>query len=86
MEAYYSDDPIEAQKSKRRNPFGVIALILSLTAGTFYVQSTLAANVSLNSGAPVEFGQGITATTSCTGSSAITVVTQSSFENGSGGG
>jgi hypothetical protein len=86
VEAYYSDDPVEAQKSKRRNPFGVIALILSLTAGTFYVQSTLAANISLNSGAPVEFGQGITATTSCTGNSAITVVPQSSFENVSGGG
>jgi hypothetical protein len=86
VEEFYSDDPVESQKAKRKNPFGVIALILSLTAGTFYVQSTLAANVSLNSGAPVEFGQGITAATSCTGNSAITVIPQSSFENVSGGG
>jgi hypothetical protein len=50
------------------------------------VQSTLAANISLNAGAPVEFGQGITATTSCAGNSFITIVPQSSFENVSGGG
>lgn len=86
MDNYYNDDPVDTQKVKRRNPFGVIALILALTGGTFYVQSTLAANISLNAGAPVEFGQGITATTSCTGNSLITMVPQSTFENVSGGG
>ncbi|MEJ6573732.1 MAG: hypothetical protein QNL78_01220 [Actinomycetes bacterium] len=86
MSKYYSDDTEEAQNSRRRNPLGIIVLLLSLVGGALYLQSTLAANISFNSGAPVEFGQGITATTACTGSSAITIVPQSSFENVSGGG
>ena len=61
----YSDDPVEfeQQKSKKRVPV-VLVLIAALIGGTIYIQTTLAANISLNTG-PVEFGQGITQAVAC---------------------
>jgi hypothetical protein len=50
------------------------------------IRGTLAASINLNDSAPVEFGQGIAYTTSCTGNSALTVTPQASFVNSVGGG
>jgi len=82
----YFDDPAEESPEKRRNFKGVLALILLMFVGGSYLQTTLAANVSLNSGNPIEFGQGITATTACSGATSLRVTPTSSFVNASGGG
>ena len=50
-------------------------------AGLIAIGSTLAASINLNSGTPVEFGQGVAATTSCTGSDTLTITPYSSFNN-----
>jgi len=64
---------------KRNIVFGAIALVALAGLG-----STLAANINLNSGSPVEFGQGIAQTTACDSSVAITPF--ATFINASGGG
>ena len=50
------------------------------------VQTTLAANISLNTGSPLEFGQGISATTACSGATNLTITPNSTFVNSSGAG
>ena len=55
---------------------GVIAIVL--------VATTLAANININGSAPVEFGQGVSQTTSCDDSIMLTPI--STFENASGAG
>ena len=52
--------------------------------GTIALGSTLAASINLNSGAPVEFGQGIAQTTAC--DDEITITPYSTFVNEEGGG
>jgi hypothetical protein len=86
MADIYYDDPVEESTGKRKNFKGVLALILLVVAGGTYLQTTLAANISLNSGSRVEFGQGISVTAACSGASALTMTPNSSFSNASGGG
>jgi hypothetical protein len=84
---YFSDDPANYNRPKSKKRFtGVLALIAALIGGTFYIQSTLAANISLNSGSGVEFGQGITQTVACSGSNSITITPLANFVNSSGAG
>ena len=84
---FYHDDPVDisGNSSKKKLP-SLISFLLFAVAGTFFIQTTLAANVSLNSGAPVEFGQGTMQTTACSGASELTVTPLASFTNASGGG
>jgi len=86
MAETYFDDPAEESSGKRKNFKGVLALILLVVAGGTYLQTTLAANISLNTGSPVEFGQGISVTAACSGASVLTMTPNSSFSNASGGG
>ena len=72
------------RRSKKLSLF--LALGLLLVSGTFYVSTTLAANISLNSGGSVEFGQGMVATTACSGSTNLTITPTTTFTNVSGGG
>ena len=58
--------------------FGIGALV-----GLFVLGSTLAASINLNGGDPVEFGQGVTQTTSC--DSEILITPYSEFVNGDPG-
>ena len=84
---FYSDDPIEETSNPIRRKFkSIFAVLMLLFGGTYLVQTTLAANIALNSGAPVEFGQGITTTVACSGSNSITINPQNSFVNVSGAG
>ena len=84
---FYSDDPIEETSNPIRRKFkSIFAVLILLFGGTYLVQTTLAANIALNSGAPVEFGQGITTTVACSGSNSITINPQNSFVNVSGAG
>ncbi|MEJ6626468.1 MAG: hypothetical protein QNL32_01240 [Actinomycetes bacterium] len=83
---FYHDDPVDLKqpKSKKRIS-GVLTLVAALIGGTLYIQTTLAANISLNSGS-VEFGQGITQTVACSGSQSLTITPIASFANASGSG
>ena len=64
--SYYSDDPgnFNQEPQKRKLP-AIFGALLLLVGGTYFVQTTLAANISLNTGAPIQFGQGITQTAAC---------------------
>ena len=86
MTDFYHDDPIEDVYSPRKKLPSFLGLILLLVSGGFFLQTTLASNISLNTGSPIEFGQGISLLTACSGANSITVTPQSSFINTSGGG
>jgi hypothetical protein len=84
---FYHDDPVDFDEVPRKRKFSSVLALLALFAGAgFYVQTTLASNISLNTGAPVEFGQGVTQTTSCTGDSILTLTPTSTFVNASAAG
>jgi len=84
---FYSDDPVEDLHSPSKKKFSsILAFLMLLVGGTYLVQTTLAANISLNTGAPIEFGQGITATAACSGATDLTITPYSSFTNASGAG
>ena len=79
----YHDDPIEEiSHSKWRSKFLTTGVLI--LGSIFFFQSTLASNISLNSGSGVEFGQGITQTVACSGSTDLILTPRSSFTNGSG--
>ena len=59
--------------------FGIGAIVFAIA-----ISPTLAANISLNNGGPVEFGQGVTVAASC--DSEITVTPFSTFLNSEGAG
>ncbi len=63
-----------------------LRLILGIgaLAGVIALGSTLAANIGINTGAPIEFGQGVAQTTACSGTTPITVLPTSSFVNAPG--
>lgn len=82
---YYHDDPIEPKSSKNNKTPGFAALFLLLVGG-FFIQTTFASNISLNSAASVEFGQGILQSVACSGNDQLTVTPRSSFLNSSGAG
>lgn len=81
----YHDDPIEPQAPKRQKTQALAALLL-LAVGGFFLQSTLAANLSINSATPIEFGKGISQTTACSGATSLTMTPNSVFTNAAGGG
>jgi hypothetical protein len=84
---FYSDDPIEGSSSPVKKKFpGFVAFFLFIFAGGSFLQTTLAANISLNPGGQVEFGQGISTTVACSGATNLRVTPNSTFVNASGGG
>lgn len=83
-DAFYSDDPV-APVVKRRN-FGALTSSAMLIVAGLFLSNTFAANISIGTGAGVEFGQGVSMTTACSGSQALTVTPYSSFVNVSGAG
>ena len=70
-------------KSNSKRALISLLAIFSLGAAVL-IGSTLAANINLNSGGPVEFGQGVAQATAC--DSNIVITPFSSFVNASGGG
>jgi hypothetical protein len=73
--------PTPTPKSRKSLKFilGVCATIIAVILGT-----TFAANINLNTGHPVEFGQGIAQTTACTGNDYLTVTANAGYVNGVG--
>ena len=86
MSGYYYDDPVEEPVVKRKQPKAIFASVLLLLAGGLFLNTTLAANINIGTGGKVEFGQGMTMTAACSGSTALTVTPRSSFVNASGSG
>jgi hypothetical protein len=84
---FYSDDPIEGTSSPVKKKFpGFVAFLLFIFAGGSFLQTTLAANINLNPGGQVEFGQGVAMVSACSGSNTLTVTPNSSFTNASNSG
>jgi len=79
------DSDNSARKSSGKG-FKVI-LGTGFLIGALAIGNTLAANISLNSGGNVEFGQGLTQTVVCGGADvSITIMPKSTFTNVQGGG
>jgi hypothetical protein len=83
---YYHDDPIEKNSARPgKRSLSVLAALVLIFAGFQFVQTTLASNISLNSGSVLQFGQGIAMTSACSGNAILTVTPTSTFTNVSGG-
>jgi len=76
-----SEEVPTPNKSRKPNKKFKIALGIGVLAVMTGLGSTLAANISLNGGAPVEFGQGVAITAACNGESPITLTPTSTFTN-----
>ena len=74
----------EEPKRSQKTAWILAFLLFGIAVSYFGLKTTLAANVSINSGSQVEFGQGIAQTTSCSGSQSIIITPMSSFTNSSG--
>jgi hypothetical protein len=83
---YYHDDPVEFSEPKSKKLPALLAFILFVIAGGNFLQTTLAANIAINTGGGVEFGQGRAVTAGCAGSTNLTLTPKSSFVNSAGGG
>ena len=79
----FEDAPAPKRAGKKRNVSSSRKTILGIAAAAAIavVGSTLAANISINTGGSLEFGQGLTQTTACSGASTITMVPTSTFKN-----
>lgn len=75
----YHDDPAEEAEEPRslvsKIAYALSALAIIATAGT-----TFASNISLNNSGTSEFGQGILATTACSGNTSLTMKPASIFD------
>jgi len=82
----FEDAPAPKRAAKKRNVNSSRKTILGIAAAAAIavVGSTLAANISINTGSSLEFGQGLTATAACSGSQSITMTPTSTFINSSG--
>lgn len=84
---FYHDDPVDLTENSGKRKFSsILAFLLLAVGGTFFVQTTLAANFNLNTGSPLEFGQGMLQTVACSGSSQLTVTPHAAFTNASNAG
>ena len=77
----YFDDPVEPANEKkgpgrRLFTFSVIGIAIVLS-------STFASNINLNNSTPIEFGQGVTATSAC--DSSLTLTPIAAFKNSNSG-
>ena len=73
-----------AEEPRQANRFLTKAVVVfAVVTSSFFVQSTLAGNISLNSSSSVEFGQGTTQLLACSGSTAVVVSPIASFANAS---
>jgi hypothetical protein len=77
----YCDDPTEAETTNSRfSKIQIFISIMIVLASTFSIKSTLASNISFNSGGAVEFGQGFGAYTACSGQESLTLLPNKIFD------
>jgi len=77
---FYHDDPAP-QIPKNKLPSKFIATGALILGSILFFQGTFAGNISLNSNTGVEFGQGVSQTVACSGSTNLTLTPYSSFAN-----
>lgn len=83
----YHDDPVGLKSNHtRKKPSPIFAIIALVVGGGFFLQTTLASNISLSSDSSVEFGQGTLKTTACSGDTQLTLTPTSTFTNVAGAG
>jgi hypothetical protein len=75
-----------SRPTRKKSSSSKVVLGLAGIAAVALLGSTLAANISLNSGSAVEFGQGVAQTTACDTNAGITVTPAASFVNAANGG
>jgi hypothetical protein len=80
----FSETPSRGKATPRKSLKMVLGI--GVISGAFALSSTLAANIALNDGGTVEFGQGITQTTACSDGQSLIVTPLSSFTNAAGAG
>jgi hypothetical protein len=80
----FDNAPQKRTRQKKSSTKGLLAV--AGFAVVAVLGSTLAANISLNSGSAIEFGQGVAVASACQTSGSITVTPVSSFANVSQGG
>ena len=75
-----------AAKKNRRSAMKTLGLYSStLAVGVYlFIGHTFGANITINTGQPVQFGQGLLQTTACSGGNSITLKPTATFSNGSG--
>ena len=80
----FGDSPKRGKETSRKSL--KLVLGIGVISGAFALSSTLAANIALNDGGNVEFGQGVAQTTACSNGESLMVTPLSSFTNSDGGG
>jgi hypothetical protein len=83
-EDFYHDDPID-EESRAKSRSKLITTGVVIVGSIFFLQSTLAGNISLNSGRGTEFGQSVSQAVACSGATNLTLTPRSTFVNGSPG-
>ena len=81
---FYHDDPIEEDSGTKSRSKLVTAGVVVVGSILFF-QSTLAANISMNSNRGIEFGQSVSQAVACSGETSLTLTPRSTFVNGSPG-
>ena len=81
---FYHDDPAP-QIPKNKLPSKFITTGALILGSVLFFQSTLAGNISLNSGRGIEFGQGVSQAVACSGATNLTLTPRSTFINASPG-
>lgn len=81
LDSYHDDPTLFQPKRVRKKISQYLVALLVLMGGIFFLQTTLAANLNLNSGSALEFGQGISQTVACSGSDSLILTPNSTFAN-----
>ena len=82
----FEEAPKRSSRKRSVNSSRKTILGIAAAAAIAVVGSTLAANITINSGSNLEFGQGLTQTAACSGGNSIDMTPTSSFVNASGAG
>jgi photosystem II stability/assembly factor-like uncharacterized protein len=80
-EDFYHDDPKDENSSHGLRAKFLTSFVV-IVASILFFQSTLASNLSLNSGSGLEFGQGVSQTVVCSGNNSLNVIPSAGFVNG----
>ncbi len=86
QDSFHDDPEIFEGESAQKAPFTRLALIALAIGGVFFVQTTLAADITISTGTPVEFGQGVLQATACSGANQISITPNVEFINASDAG
>lgn len=76
----------ESKSRKNQKKTTGLFVLAAAIGSALFIGNTLAASISLNSGEPIEFGQGMVATVACSGSSNLNITPVTSFTNSTGAG